>query len=150
MPLAAYFWKVGATLLALIFLIDFCWPQQPAVESFFADRPAIRIHSDRKWPERIVLDTSAPMMVAAILPASVTEPAIPAVRTEPPADRVGTPAAANSFAMLTSPVRPGEVADRKQPRKTQHVKARSRRHASPQMFAAARQGQFGWFGPRYW
>lgn len=59
-----YFMYVGGALLALLLLCAAVLPKPSAVEDSVAsasDVPAIRIHSQQKWPERVVLDTSAPM-----------------------------------------------------------------------------------------
>ena len=72
MPLVRYFLWVGSMLLALLFIADACLPNLPAGKTT-TDRPspAIRIHSERKWPERIVFDTSAPMPRVATDASSV-------------------------------------------------------------------------------
>ncbi|QOG16834.1 MULTISPECIES: hypothetical protein [Bradyrhizobium] len=150
MSLLAYFWKVGAVLLALLFLADFCLPKAPIAEKSAADRPAIRIHSDRKLPERVILDTSMPVIVAAAPAVSVAQAAAPLDRAEPPMIRAQTPAVANALAMARPDSPPREAVDRKRARKSQHAAVRSKRHTPPQMVLAARQGQFGWFGYRYW
>ena len=150
MPLLAYFWKVGATLLALLFVADLCLPKVLVTETTSVDRPTIRIRSDRKWPERVVLDTSLPTIVAAAPEIAGEQAAAPADRTEPPVIRAETPAVANALAQARTGQLPREAVDRKRPRKTQHVAMRSKRQAPPQMLLAARQGQFAWFGYRYW
>ena len=151
MPLAAYFWKVGAVLVALLFVADYWLPRAPTVDQAAADRPAIRIHSDRKWPERIVFDTQSPVIVAAAPVAEATEVATSSDVAEPPVTVPLSPAVANSFAMLPKQdTRPPETVDRKRQRKMLHVAARPRRNVQPQMLLAARQGQFGWFGFRTW
>jgi hypothetical protein len=63
MPIFRYFVFVGGALLALLFVADFALPQAPAVQTVMTaggDLPPIRIRSDRKLPERVVLDTSHP------------------------------------------------------------------------------------------
>lgn len=145
MPLLAYFWKVGAALLAILFLADLCLPKAPIAEKTATDRSAIRIHSDRKWPERVILDTGMPVIVAAAPEVSVARAA-----AEPPMIRAETPAVANALAMTRTASRPREAVDRKRARKSQHTAVRLKRHAPPQMVLAGRQGQFGWFGYRYW
>ncbi|MHC2378505.1 hypothetical protein ACVIHA_002880 [Bradyrhizobium liaoningense] len=74
MPLLAYFWKVGAALLALLFVADFCLPKAAVTEKTAVEQPAILIHSDRKWPERVVLDTTMRAIVAIASTPSITEP----------------------------------------------------------------------------
>jgi hypothetical protein len=62
-PLARYFTVVGSVLTALLLIAGWSLPEAPAS---FRDRPeiieraVIRITSDHKWPEKIVLDTSQP------------------------------------------------------------------------------------------
>jgi hypothetical protein len=65
MPLTRYFLYVGGVLLTLLFIADFCLPESPVAERASIHLPAIRIHSDRKWPDRIVFDTSLPTIVPA-------------------------------------------------------------------------------------
>ena len=62
-----------------------------------ADLSTIRIHSDRKWPERVVFDTNAPTIVPApTQTASTTPAAAPAqLPTLDQSDR------ADAFAQLT-------------------------------------------------
>jgi septal ring-binding cell division protein DamX len=59
-----YFMYVGGGLLALLLLCAAVLPKPPAEDNTVAsasDVPAIRIHSQQKWPERVVLDTNAQM-----------------------------------------------------------------------------------------
>ena len=66
MPVAKYFVLIGSALSALLLIVSWYFPAPPAI---FADRPeiiataAIRIKSERKWPERIQFDTSQPTIV---------------------------------------------------------------------------------------
>jgi hypothetical protein len=59
MPLLRYFLFVGGGLLALLLVCSAVLPNFPSNEPMVSssDHPAIRISSDRKWPERIVFDT---------------------------------------------------------------------------------------------
>jgi hypothetical protein len=72
-PIARYFFIVGGTLAALLFIAGWCLPTPPAR---FADHPLaleraiIRIKSAHKWPEKVVLNTSQP----TISPPAVEEP----------------------------------------------------------------------------
>jgi len=77
MPLARYFLFVGAALLALLFVVDAYAPKSPPVgrTTVTADLSIIRIHSDRKWPERIVFDGAFPIVIPA--PAKTTEASVP-------------------------------------------------------------------------
>jgi hypothetical protein len=65
MPLARYFFFVGGVLLALLFISDAYLPQLSVTARANPDLPVIRIHSDRKWPERVVYNTNLPTIVPA-------------------------------------------------------------------------------------
>jgi hypothetical protein len=81
-PIARYFIVVGSALLALLLIAGWSLPEPPPS---FPDRPEIihraniRIRSDRKWPEKIILDTSQP----TIAPPAVNEPPALLVRLPP-------------------------------------------------------------------
>ena len=66
MPLTRYFVWVGSVLLTLLFIADAYLPKLPPAGAIDELPPAIRIHSDQKWPERVVYDTSVPMPKAAL------------------------------------------------------------------------------------
>jgi hypothetical protein len=61
-PIARYFIFVGSTLAALLLIAGWCLPTPPAMfaKQLVIDRSIIRIKSARKWPEKVVLDTSEP------------------------------------------------------------------------------------------
>lgn len=61
MPLFRYFIFVGGSLLALLFVVNIAVPAEPMSETpaSASDLPPVRIHSDRKLPDRVVFDTSA-------------------------------------------------------------------------------------------
>jgi hypothetical protein len=67
MPLMRYFVFVGGALLALLLIANASLPALPVAEGSrpVVDRSVIRIHSDTKWPERVVFDTSRPTIVPA-------------------------------------------------------------------------------------
>jgi len=97
MPLARYFLFVGGALLALILAVNAYMPSPvaanpPATEAENA-RPVVRIHSAQKLPERIVLDTSIPIIVPA-----VAAPAVVAQAVELPAKRPALDAMAQATA----------------------------------------------------
>src|ERR1700740_1391492 len=62
-PIARYFMVVGSALVVLLLIAGWSLPESPPS---FSDRPeviergVIRIRSERKRPERIVLDTNRP------------------------------------------------------------------------------------------
>lgn len=67
-PLRSYFLWVGGALLALLFAADSLLPAPPPnklIESHFT-RPPIRITSDLKRPEAVVIETSQPDLLPAL------------------------------------------------------------------------------------
>src|ERR1700761_3766909 len=101
MPVLRYFVFVGAALVALLFIVGWELPSSPAVEAANAgtDLSTIRIHSDRKWPERVVFDTSAPTIVPA--PARVASVAPVAAVPQQVADASTKATARDAFAQAT-------------------------------------------------
>ena len=62
MPVLQYFGWVGSILLAALFATNWCC-SAPIARAPLSDVPLdqkvhIRIHTDHKWPERVVLDTT--------------------------------------------------------------------------------------------
>lgn len=148
MPLARYFFYVGGVLLALLFVLDAYLPKPPVAERANANLPVIRIHSERKWPERIVFDTRLPTIVPPRIASD--EGSIP---SPPAATDVSVKAREReAFAQM-------QLSDAKQlqpsnPKKREPKLQRkdkiARRHTVPQPFLAARQAQFGWFRNSTW
>jgi hypothetical protein len=71
-PIARYFILVGGTLAALLFIAGWYFPAPPAMfsnQTTVFDETIIRIRSEHKWPEKIVLDTSRP----TVMPLAVEE-----------------------------------------------------------------------------
>jgi hypothetical protein len=146
MPVVRYFLFVGGALLALLFIADAFFPKLPAVEDAssastvaggaVADISVIRIHSDRKWPERVEFDTSHPV----IIPASVrmAEAAAP-----PPAIADAPARPGDAFAQLQAPKKP----EPKLPSKHRTV---ARSHRGPPTMLVAQQPRFGFFGNAFW
>ncbi len=60
MPLFQYFGWVGSFLLAALLAANWCFPAPIAPPSGVPldQKVHIRIHTDHKWPERVVLDTA--------------------------------------------------------------------------------------------
>jgi hypothetical protein len=62
-PIARYFMVVGSALVVLLLITGWSLPEPPPG---FPDRPeiidraTIRIRSEHKWPEKVVLDTNQP------------------------------------------------------------------------------------------
>ncbi|WP_407175188.1 hypothetical protein [Bradyrhizobium sp. STM 3562] len=77
MLVVRYFACVGGALLVLLLVCAAVLPKPSPTEGAVAsaaDAPAIRIQSERKWPERIVFDTSAPMPAGATVVAQPQGP----------------------------------------------------------------------------
>jgi hypothetical protein len=141
MPLARYFFFVGGVLLALLFMANAWLPELPATDSVaaVADIPVIRIHSDRKWPERVVFDTSVP----AVVPARTAEAVAPVPSTEGSAKaRVR-----DSFAQLpSSGPKQLQSADLKKPEpKPQRKRRVAKARVAPPTMMVAQQPRFGFF-----
>jgi hypothetical protein len=144
MPLARYFYYVGGVLLALLFIADAYLPKLPVADRADTASHNIRIHSDRKWPERIVYDTNRP----TIIPAQVanTEESAAAPATIAPAKA----AEREAFAQLRSSQasQPQSSDPKKREPKLPRQRKIAKRHVAPPAFLVARHQQFGWFG--YW
>lgn len=152
MPLARYFSFVGGVLLTLLFVLDAFLPKVPVAEKTNIDLPVIRIHSDRKWPGRVVYDTSLPRIIPPQIATdkhSISLP--PAVATDV---SVGGDGARERQALAqmqpsdAKQLRPSNP--KKREPKLQHLAKITKRHMLPQRFLAARQPQFGWFGDSFW
>ena len=148
MPLARYFLYVGGVLFTLVFILDACLTRLPVMESAHVNSPIIRIHSDRKWPERIVFDTTLPTIVPA--PTTIVEDRVasPATVTDASAkerEREAFALMQPSDAKRLQPSDPGRR-ELKQQRQRKIVK----RHVMPRSVLVARQPQFGWFGSNIW
>jgi hypothetical protein len=142
MPVARYFLFVGGVLLALLFVLDAELPKLPVADHDEAgiELPVVRIHSDRKWPERVVFDTSVPTIVPA--PLAKAEAIVPA-----PTMIAGVSATArvrDAFAQL-EPAYPRRQEQKPQPK---HKTARNR-VAAP-MVVVAQQPRFGTLANNAW
>jgi hypothetical protein len=150
MPLARYFLFVGGVLLALLFVSDAYLPKLPDAMRANADLPVIRIHTDRKWPERVVFDTSLP----TIAPAQVAklEASVPVTV----ADVSTKVRVREAFAQLQLPdSKQPQPADASKPEpkpeaKPQPKRRTAKRHLAPPMVLVSRQPQFGFFASNTW
>ena len=144
MPLARYFLFVGGVLLALLFIADACLPKLPVAERIIADLPVIRIHSDRKWPERVVFDTRLPAV--ALTPIVNAAANVPASATF--ADVPDKAQAREAFAQLQPTDAPQlQKPELKKPHPaTQRKRKIARKRGGPPMILVARHQSFGWFG----
>jgi hypothetical protein len=143
MPLARYFFLVGGALLALLFVVDAVVPKLPVPDRADTDLPVIRIHSDRKWPERVVFDTNLPTIVAA--PAAKAEASVPAPVTV--ADVSATARVRDAFALLhPSEPKTLQTSDLKKPEPQPQHKRKITKKPAPPLMLVAQQPRFGFFG----
>jgi hypothetical protein len=163
MPLARYFLYVGGALLALLFVVGAELPTSPAaqvtVTDTAAELPTIRIHTDRKWPERVVFDTSIP---AGTGPVAMTG----AVKTDMAKANIVKTGTGGSALVNASdgavPDAPTKVrvreafaqfqsADPKKPVLKHPVKRKvAKRRTPPPTMMIAQQPTFGFFGKSIW
>ncbi len=142
MPLARYFLLVGGVLLALLFVVDAVLPKLPVVERTDTDLPVIRIHSDRKWPERVVLDTSIPTITPA--PTAKAEAVASAPVPAGVADVSAKVRVREAFAQLVAP-------DPKKPEsKPQRKRKIAKSRVAPPVVLVAQQPRFGFFDNGMW
>jgi hypothetical protein len=140
MPLARYFVFVGGALMALLFAFDFFSPRAVADNGVHSaatvDKSTLRIRSEQKWPERIVLDTTQPTVVpkAAQAPATV-QAALPG--PDPAPEMTAQARVRETFAQFV-PV---------EPKKDTVAKKRKTAKAPGQPVRVARSN---FFGPSAW
>ena len=144
MPLAAYFRNVGAVLLALLLIADFYLPMPHDVQKVAAYRPVIRIYSERKGLEPEIFNTTQ-VAFAAVTPAPWDRN--PPAAREIPTNDVDASRVSNALALYSH--RAASVDRTRQPARKYAARG-TKRHAQSQIALAARPGQYGWFGFRYW
>jgi hypothetical protein len=150
MPLARYFFFVGAALLALLFVSDAFLPKLPVADKTVtaADLPMIRIQSDRKWPERVVFDTRVPMVAPAQVAktqVAKTEAAVPVPVPATVADVSAKVRVREAFAQL----QPSDLKKPDPAPKPRKRKIAKKRFAPPTVLVAQRP-QFGFFANNTW
>jgi len=127
MPLTKYFGFVGSALVLLLIGLGWCLPQQVAEPTSGSnDRPAIRIASAERLPERVIIDTNLPTIVS---PPSILEFAERwpqgAVAAVVPPPRTATPALVGD-----APIRPN-LANRERSKKIAVRHAASKTNIEP-------------------
>jgi hypothetical protein len=128
-PLRRYFLLVGGALLAVLFAVDAITPRQPALKSGNPGPrlPRIRIHSELKGPEAVVIDTSRPTIVP---PLTVQDEA--AKTSVPPAPQLGE----NVAQLVSSSQKQPDAKELRAERKPQLSKiARARSKLPPVSYA---------------
>ena len=144
MPVARYFLWVGGALLAVLLIANWSLPGLPDAEKASVNPPLIRIHSEQKWPERVVYDTNREATVPA--PSASARP-----DKAPPAAVANTLATArDAFAeAAASDTSMAQSVDQKKLDAKPHAKRKVARRRAP-VLMVERRPQFGWFGPTYW
>jgi hypothetical protein len=141
---ARYFLFVGGALLALLFVFDAFAPKASADNATHAgtgvDKSIVRIHSNQKWPERIVFDTTQPTIVPKAAPA----PQVALAGPEPTPEISAKARVRETFAQFV-PVEPKQAETPVQRKRKVVAKSRS---SQPMRFA--QQQRYGWFGTSTW
>jgi hypothetical protein len=152
MPLLRYFVFVGGALLALLFAVSAFMPALPVVEAprFTADLSIIRIHSDQKWPERVVFDTTRPTMPPPRLAANLAAPVVAEVI--PPQKEVIPPQKSVAAPPLKGKVREAFAQLRPNPNEFHKPKRNpvAKNYVGPPMILVAQQPHVGLFGNNIW
>jgi|SRR6266436_3396116 len=145
MPLARYFLFVGGVLLALLFISDDYLPKLAVSNRAISHSAIIRIHSDQKWPERVVYDTSLPTAIPAQIANMEASVAVPEIAAS------ATVREREAFAQLQRPDA-NQLPDpkKREPKLQRQRKKIAKRQAAPAARLVARQPQFGWFGNNMW
>jgi len=137
MPVARYFMYVGGVLLALLFISDAFRPKLAVADrtDTATELPAIRIHSDRKWPERVVFDTGIP----TIVPAQTVKAEAVVPPPTPVADLSAKTRVREAFAQFVSPE------PKKPEAKLQRKRKIAKSRVAPPVILVAQQPRFGFF-----
>jgi hypothetical protein len=155
MPLARYFLCVGGALLALLLVIGSGLPKLPAEQvsaNTAAELPTIRIHTDRKWPERVVFDTSIPASMGPVAKTGDAKTDIAATADGAAPDALAKVRVREAFAQF-QPAEPKQLQpiDPKKPELKRPAKRKvARRHSAPSTMMVAQQPPFGFFGKNIW
>ena len=124
-PIVRYFLWVGSTLIALLLMAGWYWPSTPSISTQTQQavvenqvERTIRIQSERKWPERMVFDTTVPTIVPPPSPTIAPPPVATADAAPPPA--AATPAAAPLVEARAEMKQPPRPAPRRQAKVRHH------------------------------
>src|SRR5579863_7143636 len=147
MPLMRYFIFVGGALLALLLIADVCLPALPVVKASRSDTDlsVIRIHSDTKWPERVVFDTTRPTITPVPAPM-VAEAVVPQQKIAAASSNGGV---REAFAQLPAPTHP-KVKRKSVARNYAGPNYAGPNYAGPPRMLVAQQRPMGFFGNNVW
>jgi hypothetical protein len=149
MPILRYFFYVGGALLTLLLVSNVVLPQVPLPSTLTSasDLPPVRIHTDRKLPDRVVFDTSSTVTsapVPVLAQAEVAQAATPVAASTAAAPEISPKARVReAFAQLPEARATEPKVASKSPPKRKVVKPRP---AQPVMMFAQqpRFGQITW------
>ncbi len=140
-PLWRYFLFAGGALLTLLFVADWVMPR-PANDSINSEPklPIIRIYSELKGPEAVVIDTSRPIIAATLT-------AQPDVAAAPQASTTAVSHVGETLALLArlSPEQTGTREPKKAERKQQRSRQAARARARHPTISVAQRPDFGFF-----
>jgi hypothetical protein len=146
MPLARYFFFVGGVLLALLFIVDAVVPSLPVsdrTDRGTTNKSIIRIQSDRKWPERVVFDTSLPTIIPVLTAkAEIKQPVVSVPATT--AEASAKARVRETFAQLQS------SDPKKIEPKLQRKRKIAKNRVAPPIVLVAQQPRFGFFANNTW
>jgi hypothetical protein len=140
-PIWRYLLVVGGALLAVLFAADAVLPRPPTdeIHASGSQLPKIRIYSERREPEAVIIDTNRPAIVPDVT-ATADAPAAAAVLGSP------DPAIRESFARLLPPA--PKQADPAQPRTRRNHPHPGRKVVTgrykPPLRHATQHSVFGW------
>jgi hypothetical protein len=102
MPLLRYFIFAGGSLLALLFVVNVAFPMEPLPANLTSgsDLPPVRIHSERKLPDRVVFDTSA------VLPGQTQAAPVVVAQAKPQLTKPRPQVTVQAHTMAQAPVPP--------------------------------------------
>jgi hypothetical protein len=125
LPLVRYFISAGGVLLALLFAVNWFWQNPTPMPSYGSplDEKIVRIRSEHKWPRKVELDTTIPIIVPPSTPVAETATAEAAI--QPPSKP-----ASNALAQANPPQK--QVAKRRQ---AAHARYRNQNVAGELRFA---------------
>jgi hypothetical protein len=147
MPLMRYFLFVGGALLALLFIADACLPALPGAQASRSDThlSVIRIHSDTKWPDRVVFDTTRPTITPVPAPV-VAQAAAPQEKTAAVSSKAGV---REAFAQLPATGHP-KLKRKSVAKNYAGQNYAGQNYAGPPRMLVAQQRPVGFFGNNVW
>ena len=127
----------------MLLIANWSLPGLPGAERTSVNPPLVRIHSEQKWPERIVYDTSREAIVPASAASARPDKASPAAVADVSAT------ARDAFAEASADTSKAQSVDQRKPDAKPHAKRKVARRRAP-VLVVQRYPQFDWYGRNYW